>query len=99
VSLFRVPIWTQLRQVRKTLVQILSFSFICAFVELFRSGPEINDNGSGAAANLEIALLVATLKLEPVNKIRFAWWSAEELGSILFSLVHYIEQQFQFCSN
>jgi len=44
------------------------------------AGPGINDNGSGSASNLEIALLVAILNLQPLNKIRFAWWGAEELG-------------------
>jgi Zn-dependent M28 family amino/carboxypeptidase len=37
----------------------------------------VNDNGSGTAALLEIAL--SLLKYEGiVNKVRFAWWGAEE---------------------
>eukprot|EP01095_Lingulamoeba_sp_RSL-Kostka_P001376 TRINITY_DN11941_c1_g1_i1.p1 TRINITY_DN11941_c1_g1~~TRINITY_DN11941_c1_g1_i1.p1 ORF type:complete len:541 (+),score=175.03 TRINITY_DN11941_c1_g1_i1:161-1783(+) len=44
------------------------------------AGPGINDNGSGSAANLEVAIQWAKLKLTPVNKICFAFWSAEELG-------------------
>lgn len=43
-------------------------------------GPGINDNGSGTATLLEIALQFAELETEPVNKIRFAFWSAEESG-------------------
>lgn len=43
-------------------------------------GPGINDNGSGSAGILEVALKMKNLKLN--NKIRFAWWSAEELGLI-----------------
>jgi Zn-dependent M28 family amino/carboxypeptidase len=43
-------------------------------------GPGINDNGSGSAALLEIALKMA--KVETVNKVRFAWWGAEESGLI-----------------
>lgn len=38
----------------------------------------IDDNGSGSAALLETALLIA--KLEPQNTVRFGWWAAEELG-------------------
>ena len=38
----------------------------------------INDNGSAAAAVLEIALLMQDIK--PVNTLRFAWWTGEELG-------------------
>lgn len=43
-------------------------------------GPGINDNGSGSAAILEVALQLADRPT--VNKVRFAWWSAEELGLI-----------------
>lgn len=43
-------------------------------------GPGINDNGSGSAGILEVALKMKNLKSN--NKIRFAWWSAEELGLI-----------------
>ncbi|WUG43249.1 M28 family metallopeptidase [Kitasatospora sp. NBC_00458] len=42
------------------------------------AGPGINDNGSGSAGILEVAKNLGT---RPVgNKVRFAWWSAEEFG-------------------
>ncbi len=41
-------------------------------------GPGINDNGSGSAAILETALVLARSK--PQNTLRFAWWGAEEEG-------------------
>lgn len=42
-------------------------------------GPGINDNGTGSAALLETALqLGSSPKVN--NGVRFAWWSAEELG-------------------
>ncbi len=41
-------------------------------------GPGINDNGSGSAAILETAIQMA--KVKPRNKLRFAWWGAEESG-------------------
>ncbi|MEV0531944.1 M28 family metallopeptidase [Kitasatospora sp. NPDC050463] len=42
------------------------------------AGPGINDNGSGSAGVLEVA---KNLGNRPVkNKVRFAWWSAEEFG-------------------
>ncbi|NMO53463.1 M20/M25/M40 family metallo-hydrolase [Actinoplanes sp. TBRC 11911] len=44
------------------------------------AGPGINDNGSGSAANLEVALAVARAGLQPQRHLRFAWWGAEELG-------------------
>jgi len=44
------------------------------------AGPGINDNGSGSAAILDIA--EAMRKVEPVNTVRFAWWSAEESGLV-----------------
>jgi Zn-dependent M28 family amino/carboxypeptidase len=45
-------------------------------------GPGINDNGSGSAYNLESAIQVAKQHLNVRNKIRFAWWGAEELNLI-----------------
>jgi Zn-dependent M28 family amino/carboxypeptidase len=43
-------------------------------------GPGINDNGSGSAALLEVAEQMA--KVNPRNKVRFAWWGAEEAGLV-----------------
>ena len=45
-------------------------------------GPGINDNGSGTAAILEIALELTKTEFEGElqNKVRFAFWGAEELG-------------------
>jgi len=42
-------------------------------------GPGINDNGSSAAAILQTALRLAPYQDTVVNKVRFAWWGAEEL--------------------
>ena len=42
-------------------------------------GPGINDNGTGSAFNLELALQLAKMAA-PANKVRFAWWGAEEEG-------------------
>jgi aminopeptidase S len=44
------------------------------------AGPGINDNGSGSAANLEVALAVSRAGLQPQRHLRFGWWGAEELG-------------------
>ncbi len=41
-------------------------------------GPGINDNGSGSAGILEVAKNLGTRPVK--NKVRFAWWSAEEFG-------------------
>jgi hypothetical protein len=43
-------------------------------------GPGIQDNGSGSAALLETALMMANSK--PVNTLRFGWWAAEEQGLV-----------------
>jgi Zn-dependent M28 family amino/carboxypeptidase len=45
-------------------------------------GPGINDNGSGSSQDLEIALQMADMDIQPENKVRFAWWGAEESGLI-----------------
>ncbi|HEY6762361.1 MAG TPA: M20/M25/M40 family metallo-hydrolase [Baekduia sp.] len=52
-------------------------------------GPGINDDGSGTAQDLEIALQLPKILKKPVNKIRFAFWGAEESG--LLGSTHYVE--------
>ncbi|WP_156728025.1 M28 family metallopeptidase [Streptomyces apocyni] len=63
------------------------------------AGPGINDNGSGSAGLLDVALNLAHEtkqakkngyhhKKQPRNKVRFAWWGAEELG--LLGAEHYV---------
>ncbi|WP_406051600.1 M28 family metallopeptidase [Kribbella sp. NBC_00889] len=49
-----------------------------AHLDSVPEGPGINDNGSGAAAILETALQLAKVPVK--NKVRFAFWAAEELG-------------------
>lgn len=50
-----------------------------AHLDSVEEGPGINDNGSGSAGLLETALqLGGSPKVK--NAVRFAWWSAEELG-------------------
>jgi aminopeptidase S len=46
------------------------------------AGPGINDNGSGSAGLLEVALAVSRTNLQPSRHLRFAWWGAEELGLV-----------------
>ena len=43
-------------------------------------GPGINDNGSGSSYNLESAIQVMNEHIKTENKIRFAWWGAEEFN-------------------
>lgn len=61
-----------------------------AHLDSVAEGPGINDNGSGSAAILEIALQMKALNIKPRNKVRFAWWSAEEAG--LLGSAHYVSQ-------
>ena len=51
-----------------------------AHLDSVDEGPGIQDNGSGSAAILEVALQMA--KVKPRNKVRFAWWGAEESGLV-----------------
>jgi hypothetical protein len=52
------------------------------------AGPGVNDNGSGSATLLELARAFFTVHpAAPKNRIRFAWWAAEEMG--LFGSLHY----------
>src|SRR4051794_17918036 len=45
-------------------------------------GPGINDDGSGSAGILEVALAVSRAGFKPAKHLRFAWWDAEELGLV-----------------
>ena len=51
-----------------------------AHLDSVPQGPGINDNGSGSATLLEVAEQMA--KVKPRNKVRFAWWGAEEAGLV-----------------
>lgn len=54
------------------------------------AGPGINDNGSGSAGILEIAEELAKLKKPKLQqKVRFAFWGAEESG--LLGSEHYVQ--------
>jgi Zn-dependent M28 family amino/carboxypeptidase len=53
-----------------------------AHLDSVSDGPGIEDNGTGSATLLETALQIADLGVEPRNKIRFAWWGAEEAGLV-----------------
>ncbi|WP_433351463.1 M28 family peptidase [Microtetraspora malaysiensis] len=44
------------------------------------AGPGVNDNGSGSAALLEVALTLASRNPTLTKHVRFAWWGAEEQG-------------------
>ena len=51
-----------------------------AHLDSVQAGPGIQANGSGSAAILEVAEQMA--KVKPRNKVRFAWWGAEESGLV-----------------
>ena len=53
-----------------------------AHLDSVSEGPGINDNGSGSAAQLEVAQEMAELGIQPVNQVRFIWFGAEEAGLV-----------------
>ncbi|GAA2596905.1 M28 family peptidase [Actinomadura fulvescens] len=61
-----------------------------AHLDSVAEGPGINDNGTGSAAILTMAQNINKLgKKNLRNKVRFAWWAAEESG--LVGARHYVE--------
>jgi Zn-dependent M28 family amino/carboxypeptidase len=60
-----------------------------AHLDSVQDGAGINDNGSGSAALLEVALQLAEENVTTTNTVRFAWWGAEESG--LLGSKHYVE--------
>ena len=61
-----------------------------AHLDSIPNGPGINDNGSGSATILEIAQQMAQLEEQPRNRVRFAFWGAEEHG--LLGSRHYVRE-------
>ncbi|HEX4814664.1 MAG TPA: M20/M25/M40 family metallo-hydrolase [Nonomuraea sp.] len=60
-----------------------------AHLDSVAAGPGVNDNGSGVAALVEIARQMAALNITPQQKVRFAFWGAEEFGSL--GSQHYVD--------
>lgn len=65
-------------------------AFAGAHLDSVPEGPGINDNGSGTATILEVAEEISELGIKPRNKVRFAFWGAEESG--LLGAEHYVSQ-------
>ncbi|MFI9530588.1 M20/M25/M40 family metallo-hydrolase [Micromonospora rosaria] len=59
-----------------------------AHLDSVLEGAGVNDNGTGTAALLEVALQMA--KVKPRNAVRFAFWGAEEAS--LFGSQYYVDQ-------
>ena len=53
-----------------------------AHLDSVQEGPGINDNASGSSTLIEIAEQVAKLRDKPRNRMRFAFWGAEEAGLV-----------------
>jgi len=51
-----------------------------AHLDSIESGPGINDNGSGVATLLELAVQARKLGFRPERPVRFAFWAGEEAG-------------------
>ena len=59
-----------------------------AHLDSVLEGPGLQDNGSGSATLLEIAEQMSRLGISPTNRVRFAFWGAEESG--LVGSEHYV---------
>ncbi|MEC7986718.1 MAG: M20/M25/M40 family metallo-hydrolase, partial [Myxococcota bacterium] len=64
---------------------------IGAHLDSVQEGPGINDNGSGVAGILAMAEQFSAESFESSNRIRFAFWGAEEIG--LVGSYKYIQEQ------
>ena len=53
-----------------------------AHLDSVASGPGINDNGSGVATLLELAVQARTTGVRPTQPVRFAFWAGEEPGEV-----------------
>ena len=62
-----------------------------AHLDSVEAGPGINDNGSGSSTLIEMAEQITRLGLTPKNRLRFAFWGAEEAG--LVGSTAYVNEQ------
>ncbi|MBG0833211.1 M28 family peptidase [Planomonospora sp. ID67723] len=53
-----------------------------AHLDSVQTGPGINDNGSGSATLLEVALALSAQNPTLTKHVRFGWWAAEEAGLV-----------------
>ncbi|GAA2521212.1 M20/M25/M40 family metallo-hydrolase [Pilimelia columellifera] len=67
--------------------QVIMFG---AHLDGVAAGPGINDNGSGSATILEVALALAEKNPAMAKRVRFGWWADEEQG--LNGSRYYIKQ-------
>jgi len=67
-----------------------SVVLIGSHLDSVAEGPGINDNGSGSALNLELAIQLYKQNISTANHVRFLWFSAEELG--LLGSEHYVAE-------
>ena len=75
-----------------TLILMTFVAFIIgAHLDSVLEGPGVNDNGSGVAGILATAEQFALEGNSPKNRLRFAFWSAEEIG--LVGSYRYIESR------
>jgi Zn-dependent M28 family amino/carboxypeptidase len=51
-----------------------------AHLDSIESGPGINDNGSGVATLIELAVQARKVGFQPQQPVRFAFWAGEEAG-------------------
>jgi Zn-dependent M28 family amino/carboxypeptidase len=61
-----------------------------AHLDSVPEGPGVNDDGSGSATDLEIAVQMKRLAIKPYNRVRFIWFSGEEQG--LLGSQFYVDQ-------
>jgi hypothetical protein len=84
---YNVLAYTDIGQASSTIV-------VGSHLDSVPAGPGINDNGSGSALNLALAVLFAELRKRALayteSRILFAFWGAEELG--LLGSRHYVSQ-------
>ena len=59
-----------------------------AHLDSVPEGPGIQDNGTGSAVILKVAEAMTELNITPRNRVRFAFWGAEEAG--LRGSQHYV---------
>eukprot|EP00002_Diphylleia_rotans_P002009 TRINITY_DN1121_c0_g1_i1.p1 TRINITY_DN1121_c0_g1~~TRINITY_DN1121_c0_g1_i1.p1 ORF type:complete len:480 (-),score=101.40 TRINITY_DN1121_c0_g1_i1:387-1826(-) len=75
-----ISVYTTLNVICETTGDANKVIVVGAHLDSVPEGPGIDDNGSGSATILELAIQMSKAGKKPKNMIRFVWWGAEEIG-------------------
>jgi len=85
-------LWCDTKEGDKNLTIVIG-----AHLDSVNAGPGINDNGSGSSTVLELLHQWYASGIKAKNRVRFAWWGAEEEGLLgSRNYIRYLQQTYPY---